>query len=320
MKKITIVLISLLVLLGSISVVYGSEDQLKFTDVKKSDYYYNSVVWALNNKVTDGTSNTTFSPDATCTRAQVVTFLWRSMGQPEPISTVNKFSDVSETDWFYKPVLWAVEKGITDGTSLTTFSPSDKCRNSHILVFIYRAIGQPYYYDSDNWYNAALTWARNVRLINGTFEGEYDINAYSTRASVVEYLFRYEQVKQGTFKPPVFIDGNIVRFIKDAAIYNGPGFEYEHVISESGELGISPGHQLIVKAGNLGYIRDYVMKENGVWYNVGPSLSSENHQKIKRDWWVFDDGSVIIDRTMHEAVILALDLDGGVDFDADTPF
>ncbi|MBQ6261636.1 MAG: InlB B-repeat-containing protein, partial [Firmicutes bacterium] len=119
----------------------GEKDTIPFTDVYKSDYYYDAVVWAFNAEpqVTDGTSPTTFSPKNTCTRGQVVTFLWRVMGCPEPKTKNNPFADVKESDWFYKPVLWAVEQGITDGTSPTTFSPKTTCKNSHILTFIWRA-------------------------------------------------------------------------------------------------------------------------------------------------------------------------------------
>ncbi len=116
-----------------------------FSDVPADAYYHDAVAWAYGHEpqITDGTSATTFSPDKTCTRGQVVTFLWRAAGCPEPEATENPFADVSESDYFYKPVLWAVEKGITDGTTPTTFSPGSTCKNSHILTFIYRAVGEP---------------------------------------------------------------------------------------------------------------------------------------------------------------------------------
>ena len=98
-------------------------DLLTFTDVPASAYYYDAVYWAVENGVTNGTSATTFSPDASCTRAQMVTFLWRAAGSPEPESTVNPFTDVSASAYYYDAVLWAVEQGITNGTSATTFGP-----------------------------------------------------------------------------------------------------------------------------------------------------------------------------------------------------
>ena len=96
-----------------------------FTDVRSNDYYCDAVIWALTVGVTTGLTETTFGPQATCTRAQAVTFLWRAMGSPEPVSTANPFTDVASSDYFYKPVLWAVEQGITNGCLLYT-SPSPR--------------------------------------------------------------------------------------------------------------------------------------------------------------------------------------------------
>ena len=114
--------------------------QNPFVDVPAGAYYYDPVLWAVNHdpQITNGTSPTTFSPDNTCTRAQVVTFLWRAMGCPEPKLTANPFVDVEAGTYFYKAVLWAVEMGITNGTSATTFSPVATCQRSQIVTFLYR--------------------------------------------------------------------------------------------------------------------------------------------------------------------------------------
>lgn len=114
-----------------------------FTDVPADAYYHDAVLWALDKNVTTGTSKTTFSPSATCTRGQVVTFLWRAMGCPEPASTENPFTDVTESDYFYKAVLWAVEKGVTNGTTDTTFGPNGTCTSAHVVTFLWRANGKP---------------------------------------------------------------------------------------------------------------------------------------------------------------------------------
>ena len=132
-------------------VTYGSlvgtdpvpADGNPFTNVKKTDYFYDAVLWALKNNVTTGTSATTFSPADTCTRGQVVTFLWRAKGCPEPKTTVNPFTDVKESDYYYKAVLWAVENGITNGTSATEFAPKNTCTNAHVVTFLHRAEGTP---------------------------------------------------------------------------------------------------------------------------------------------------------------------------------
>ena len=109
-----------------------------FTDVKPGAYYYNAVLWAVEKGITNGTSDTTFSPDDTCTRAQIVTFLWRYEGQPVPTSTNNPFADVKPSAYFGSAVLWAVESDITNGTSATTFDPEDTCTRAQVVTFLYR--------------------------------------------------------------------------------------------------------------------------------------------------------------------------------------
>ena len=111
-----------------------------FTDVSYGAYYYKAVMWALESGITEGTTPTTFSPDAPCSRGQVVTFLWRTAGCPGPESTDNPFTDVKEGAFYYKAVLWAVENGITNGTGKTTFSPNTTCTRGQIVTFLYRAI------------------------------------------------------------------------------------------------------------------------------------------------------------------------------------
>lgn len=110
---------------------------LPFVDVPAGAYYYDVVAWAVENNVTDGTSSTTFSPNNACTRAQMVTFLWRAAGSPEPETTVNPFNDVSASAYYYKAVLWAAEQGITSGTSATTFSPDNACIRAQIVTFLW---------------------------------------------------------------------------------------------------------------------------------------------------------------------------------------
>ena len=115
---------------------------LPFADVKTSDYFYKPVKLAFGSKITGGTSDTTFSPDETCSRAQVVTFLWRTAGQPEPKGKNNPFADVKSDSYYYKAVLWAVEQGITGGTSASTFSPDNNCTRAQVVTFLYRFINK----------------------------------------------------------------------------------------------------------------------------------------------------------------------------------
>ena len=115
-----------------------SSSRNPFTDVPAGSYYYNAVLWAVENGITKGTSDTAFSPDASCTRAQVVTFLWRAAGSPSPKSTENPFGDVSSGTYYYDAVLWAVENNITNGTSDTVFSPDGVCTRAQVVTFLYR--------------------------------------------------------------------------------------------------------------------------------------------------------------------------------------
>ncbi|MBQ3941142.1 MAG: leucine-rich repeat protein, partial [Oscillospiraceae bacterium] len=116
-----------------------------FTDVSEVQYYYEPVLWAVNHEpqITNGTSANTFSPEAACTRGQVVTFLWRAMGCPEPKSTKNPFADVQPGDYFYKPVLWAMEQGITNGVDAKHFDPEGACTRAHVVTFLWRAHEKP---------------------------------------------------------------------------------------------------------------------------------------------------------------------------------
>ncbi len=168
-----------------------------FNDVPKGTYYENPVIWALNNGVTSGTSATNFAPGETCTRGQVVTFLWRAKGSPEPASTVNPFSDVKASDYFYKAVLWAVEKGITSGTSATTFSPNSTCTSGQVVTFLWRSNGSPKATGtsslaaqySGQYYSDAVAWVDSTGLLAGTGTA-FAPNSNSPRADIVTYLYR----------------------------------------------------------------------------------------------------------------------------------
>ena len=115
-------------------------DENPFTDVKPTKYYYNAILWAVENGITSGMEPTLFGVGQPCTRAQVVTFLWNALGKPEPETTENPFGDVRQKDYFYKAVLWAVENGITTGTSETAFSPKDTCTRAQVVTFLYKAL------------------------------------------------------------------------------------------------------------------------------------------------------------------------------------
>jgi len=173
------------------------EKTLPFHDVAQDAYFRDAVEWALKNGITGGTSSTTFSPDMTCTRAQTVTFLWRAAGCPEPRITRNSFGDVTENDYFYKAVLWASERGITSGTSDTTFSPYIPCSEAEIITFLWRAKNRP---DAagksvvasnlgEHYYTDAVAWADTHGLFNAA-RTDFDPKKESPRAHIVVYLYR----------------------------------------------------------------------------------------------------------------------------------
>ena len=170
---------------------------LPFNDVTVRDYFYDAVKWAVDRGITSGTSRYTFSPDAPCTRAQVVTFLWRAAGCPQPVSKVNPFTDVRADDYFYDAVLWAVENGITNGTSAKTFSPDATVTRAQVVTFLWRANGQPAAGNSgfadvsaDKYYATAVAWAVFQRITTGTGFGVFSPDAACTRAQIVTFLYR----------------------------------------------------------------------------------------------------------------------------------
>ena len=169
-----------------------------FVDVKNSDYFYDAVLWAVKEGVTSGTTDTTFSPNESCTRGQTVTFLWRAAGSPEPTTDVNPFTDVKTGDYFYKAVLWAYENGITQGTSDKEFSPSVPVTRGQTVTFLHRltgdkANGKNPFTDvktSDYYYNSVL-WAYENGITSGTTDTTFSPNDDCLRGQIVTFLYRF---------------------------------------------------------------------------------------------------------------------------------
>lgn len=172
--------------------------QKGFNDVKPGDYFYDAVNWAVEKGITTGTSATTFSPNASCTRAQIVTFLWRASGSPEPKTASNSFTDVVANAYYCKAVLWAVENGITTGTSATTFSPDAPCTRAQGVTFLWRANGSKAasaaasFTDvaSDAYYAPAVAWAAEQNVTGGVGNGLFSPDTTCTRAQNVSMLYR----------------------------------------------------------------------------------------------------------------------------------
>ena len=188
-------------LTGTVAIKIGQT--MNFIDVKTTDYFYDSVKWAVNKGVTTGTSSTTFSPYNPCKRAEIVTFLWRAAGSPEPTTTRNPFRDVNAVTHssYYKAILWASQKGIAAGTSTTTFSPDQVCTRAQIVTFLYRYAGKPSGYYSNpfkdvsatneaSYYNAIL-WASGKGITTGSSPTTFSPYASCNRAEAVTFLYRY---------------------------------------------------------------------------------------------------------------------------------
>ena len=176
----------------------GTVDVKSFIDVPADAYYKAAVDWAVANGVTSGLTETTFAPNATCTRAQTVTFLWRAAGSPEPGKTANPFTDVKADAYYYKAVLWAVEKGITSGTTATTFSPDATVSRGQVVTFQYRMAGSPktegtnaFTDVAENaYYHDAVLWVAKNGITSGTTATTFAPNAGCTRGQIVTFLYR----------------------------------------------------------------------------------------------------------------------------------
>ena len=169
-----------------------------FVDVPAGSYYEDAVDWAVENGITQGTDDTHFSPDGICTRAQAVTFLWRAAGSPEPETRAMPFADVPVGSYYYDAVLWAVENGITKGTSDTTFSPNMTCTRAQIVAFLWRSEKSPAagtanpFADvkSTAYYADAVLWAVKENITKGTTSTTFSPDADCTRAQIVTFLWR----------------------------------------------------------------------------------------------------------------------------------
>ena len=170
----------------------------QFNDVPSNAYYTEAINWAVENNITSGISITQFSPDKTCTRGQVVSFIWRAMGQPEPTINENPFIDVSENDYNYKAILWAYENGIASGITNNIFGSDEYCTRSQVVTFLWRAAGQPTttlnnsFIDvrKNSYFINAINWAVENGITSGTSNSTFGVDDYCTRSQVVTFLYR----------------------------------------------------------------------------------------------------------------------------------
>ena len=172
---------------------------MSFVDVPEGAYYYEGVAWAVREGITSGTSETTFSPLDQCVRAQVVTFLWRAAGSPEPEQRNDPFVDVPEGAYYYNAVLWAVENGITSGLDTSHFGPMVNCTRAQVVTFLYRAFGEPGVEGAENpfsdvpedaWYTEPILWAVKEDITTGIGGNLFGVNNVCNRAQIVTFLYR----------------------------------------------------------------------------------------------------------------------------------
>ena len=181
----------------------NGENKNPFIDIKSGDYFYDAVLWAVEQKITSGTSATTFSPAVSCTRAQMVTFLWRAADSPKVENVSNPFTDVKLSSYYYDAVLWAIKNGVTSGTSATTFHPDNTVTRGQTVTFLYRNAGSPdvetmgSFSDvaATSYYAQAVAWAVKNGITTGVGNGKFAPDADCTRAQIVTFLYRNNLVK-----------------------------------------------------------------------------------------------------------------------------
>ncbi len=186
--------------------VAALQPKTAFADLLEGAYYVEPVNWAVANGITNGTSETTFSPDRICTRGQVVTFLWRAKGSPTPQRTDNPFTDVAEGAYYYHAILWAVEQGITNGTSPTTFGPDNPCTRGQVVTFLWRAEDEPEPASAENpfadvepnrFFYKPVLWAVEHQVTNGKSATSFAPNDTCTRGQIVTFLYRDMNAEPG---------------------------------------------------------------------------------------------------------------------------
>ncbi len=198
MKRSISIILTIVMLIGMLSVLTSAA--LPFTDVKEKAYYYAAVEWAVDKGVTAGITPTSFAPNQNCTRGQVVTFLWRAVGSPEPTKTTHPFTDVKEKAFYYKAMLWAVEKGVTSGLSATTFGPNESCTRGQVVSFLHRVAGKVAPTTTNHpftdvkakaFYYTSMLWAVEKGITSGLSATTFGPNAVCTRGQIVTFLYKY---------------------------------------------------------------------------------------------------------------------------------
>ncbi len=201
MKKFFAWLLALVLVLGIAPTTVQAQGNNPFTDVQKSHFFYEAVLWAVDKGLVQGMTPTTFEPFTVCNRAQMVTFLWRAAGSPSVSATRSPFSDVKMGQWYTTPILWAVENGITEGMGDGTFGISRVCNRAQMVTFLWNAAGKPAPTSKHHgftdipagvWYEAPVLWAVENGIITGATATTFNPNGSCQRAQMVTLLYRMQ--------------------------------------------------------------------------------------------------------------------------------
>jgi len=229
-KRLTAMLLVLVMMFTLAPLVFAASE---FTDVSKSDWFYAPVNWAVNKGITGGIGNNMFGPNNDCTREQVVTFLWADAGKPEPANDDSPFVDVTEADWFFKPVMWAVENGITSGLTPTEFGTGKTCTRGQVVTFLWAAAGKPHvetcetgFIDVswDDWFFVPVNWALNEGITGGIGDRMFGSNYPCTRAQIATFLYAASEdyVKPTPVHSELYIEGvsvdDVVAYFNEVAL------------------------------------------------------------------------------------------------------
>ncbi|MBR1507632.1 MAG: S-layer homology domain-containing protein [Eubacterium sp.] len=196
-------IITIVTLFSILLVLWGgtgiSSNASGFVDVPSGAFYYDAVNWAVANNITQGTDSTHFKPNSPCIRSQIVTFIWKAYGSPEPDTEVNPFVDIQNTDYYYKAVLWAVENDITSGMDATHFKPNKPCTRAQVVTFLWNAAGKPEPLSSYNsfsdvsinaMYFKAVRWAGEQDITYGTNATHFSPSNTCSRGQIVTFIYR----------------------------------------------------------------------------------------------------------------------------------
>ena len=202
-KRLCVILLATVMIVCMSPAVSAS--QVDFADVTASDYFFDAVAWAVDKAVAKGLTENEFGPYIGCARGHVVTFLWRMAGSPEPSNNNNPFADVAADQYYSKAILWAVESGITNGMTETTFEPDGVCTRGQIVTFLWRYYDTPTTENDEHtfsdvfgaeYFYKAVLWAVENGITNGMTETTFESNATCTRGQVVTFLYRAKELAQ----------------------------------------------------------------------------------------------------------------------------